>query len=170
MLAPEERVDAAPDAAAGLAPLLAMAEGYFRELWPQRVGYAEQFGELRTRLVEQRLQIAVLGQFKRGKSTFLNALLGEPLLPTGVLPLTAVPAFIRWAAEPRITVTHLDGRTERLTVTEAAEINGELFRLVTEEGNPHNQAKIARVDVSFPALLLGDGIVQPAKHLAPSSH
>jgi GTP-binding protein EngB required for normal cell division len=152
-------VDAVPTAADGLATLLARAEGYFGELWPERESYVARLGELRARLAEQRLQIAVLGQFKRGKSTFLNALLGEPLLPTGVLPLTAVPTFIRWAPAPEIAVTYLDGRTEKLPASEPAQITGELFRLVTEEGNPHNQAKIARVDLSSPAPVLDNGIV-----------
>jgi hypothetical protein len=41
---------------------------------------------LRDRLSRERLQLAVLGQFKRGKRTFINALLGANLLPTGVIP------------------------------------------------------------------------------------
>jgi Dynamin family len=159
MPAPCERGDVNRSAGEELATLLAGAANDLGELWAERGSYVARLGELRARLVEQRLQIAVLGQFKRGKSTFLNALLGEPILPTGVLPLTAVPTFIRWAPEPGIAVTYLDGRTEKLPTMEAAHITGELFRLVTEEGNPHNQAKIARVDLSFPAPVLGNGIV-----------
>ena len=41
---------------------------------------------LRRRLEHEHLQIAVLGQFKRGKSTVINALLGVAALPTGVIP------------------------------------------------------------------------------------
>jgi Dynamin family len=44
----------------------------------------ERLGDLRTRFEEGRLRVAVIGQFKRGKSTLLNALLGAPVLPTGV--------------------------------------------------------------------------------------
>ena len=47
---------------------------------------APRIAELQERLAEERFHLAVLGQFKRGKSTLLNALLGEPLLPAGVLP------------------------------------------------------------------------------------
>jgi predicted GTPase len=36
------------------------------------------------------LDVAVLGQFKSGKSSLLNALLGEPVFPVGALPVTAV--------------------------------------------------------------------------------
>ena len=54
-----------------------------------------RLSRLRTRLDEGLLRVAVLGQFKRGKSTLLNALLGVPLLPTGVTPVTAIPTFIK---------------------------------------------------------------------------
>lgn len=61
---------------------------------------------LRERLASQRFQLAILGQFKRGKSTFINALLEAPLLPTGVVPLTAFPTFIRRGAQPGISDSH----------------------------------------------------------------
>src|SRR5271166_3302048 len=53
---------------------------------------------LQARLDGGLLRVAVLGQFKRGKSTLLNALLGAPLLPSGVLPVTAIPTFVRAGA------------------------------------------------------------------------
>jgi len=43
---------------------------------------------LRDRLASRRLRVLVAGEAKRGKSTLVNALLGRPLLPTGVPPLT----------------------------------------------------------------------------------
>ena len=54
----------------------------------------EKLGDLGARFEEGRLRVAVIGQFKRGKNTLLNALLGAPLLPTGVTPVTAIPTFI----------------------------------------------------------------------------
>ena len=48
---------------------------------------AERVGK---RLAEGRFHVMVVGEFKRGKSTVVNALLGVEVLPTGVLPLTAV--------------------------------------------------------------------------------
>ena len=45
------------------------------------------------------LWIVVVGQFKRGKSTLLNALLGEAVLPTGVVPVTSVVTCLRCARE-----------------------------------------------------------------------
>ncbi|WP_287787558.1 dynamin family protein, partial [Acidiphilium sp.] len=49
---------------------------------------------LADRLAKARLQIAVVGQFKRGKSSLLNALLGMPVLPMGVVPLTAITTVL----------------------------------------------------------------------------
>src|SRR5271156_6718937 len=47
------------------------------------------------RIAEGRFYVACVGQFKRGKSTLLNALIGHAVLPTAVVPVTAVPTIIR---------------------------------------------------------------------------
>jgi len=115
---------------------------------------------LRNRLEGDRLQLAVLGQFKRGKSTFINALLGAPVLPIAVVPLTAVPIFISWASEPLSRVRFLDGREpEQIEATEPNAIRDFLFRFVAEEANPKNRLGVARVDLFYPAPILADGIV-----------
>ena len=43
------------------------------------------------RVSEGRFYVACIGQFKRGKSSVLNALVGDRVLPTGVVPVTTVP-------------------------------------------------------------------------------
>jgi len=48
------------------------------------------------KISEGRFYVACVGQFKRGKSTLLNALIGHPVLPTAVIPVTAVPTIIRY--------------------------------------------------------------------------
>ena len=56
--------------------------------------------------------VVVLGEFKRGKSTFVNALLGTPLLPTDILPETATINAIMFNEEPKISVVTVDGEKE----------------------------------------------------------
>ena len=70
---------------------------------------------LRRRQEHERLQLAVLGQFKRGKSTFINALLGADVLPTGVIPLTAVATFIAWRrwSAPRLVHVRFNSDSDR---------------------------------------------------------
>src|ERR1035441_3484824 len=57
---------------------------------------AEEASELAARVSEGRFYVACIGQFKRGKSTLLNALVGHAVVPTGFVPVTAVPTVIRF--------------------------------------------------------------------------
>src|SRR5450755_369443 len=85
----------------------------------------------RARLAQARFNLAVLGEFKRGKSTLINALLGRDVLPTGVVPLTSMVTVIRHGPRERLIVHYRDGRETEHPVSE-------LSRFATEHGNPHN--------------------------------
>lgn len=119
--------------------------------------FAEKMRGLQARLQEGRFHLAVLGQFKRGKSTFVNALLGAPVLPTAVVPLTALPTFLRWGEVPRAQVHFLDGRAPDESAGDA--LGGFLQAYVTEEGNPKNQKGVRQVNVWYPAPLLREGLI-----------
>src|SRR5579862_2904737 len=84
----------------GLAAKLDRVIAAFRDPAVDNSSLAARIDALRERLRHSRLHLAVLGQFKRGKSTFINALLGAPVLPVAVVPLTAVPVFISWGPRP----------------------------------------------------------------------
>jgi GTP-binding protein EngB required for normal cell division len=113
---------------------------------------------LRDRLRDNHLQLAVLGQFKRGKSTFINALLDATVLPVGVIPVTAVPVFIGWAQSPRARVHFKDARpSEELSTHTAEGIRNFLFGFVAEEANPENRLGVSRVELFYPAALLAGG-------------
>ena len=91
------------------------------------------------RLREERANLVVLGEFKRGKSTLANALVGAEIVPTGVLPLTAMVTAIRHGPAPRVVVIFESG--ERLEIGE-----GQVADFATEAGNPGNVrgAKLSR--------------------------
>jgi Dynamin family len=57
---------------------------------------ADEADTLAHRLGKGRFYVVCVGQFKRGKSTLLNALIGTPILPTGVVPSTAAVTVIRY--------------------------------------------------------------------------
>jgi GTP-binding protein EngB required for normal cell division len=120
-------------------------------------GLIRRLAGLRKRLQDNRLQLAVLGQFKRGKSTFINALLGAPLLPVAVVPLTAVPVFIAWRAAPLVRVRFGNGASEESAAEAPDAIRDFLFRYVAEEANPKNRLAVQRVDLFYPAALLSGG-------------
>lgn len=112
------------------------------------------------RLRNGRLQLAVIGQFKRGKSTLVNALLGTPVLPAGVIPLTSIPTFIAWGPAPRILVTYESTQSSNeFDVGEPERLRAALFKLVAEEANPRNVLGVRRVDLFFPSPFLQKGVI-----------
>jgi GTP-binding protein EngB required for normal cell division len=116
---------------------------------------------LQQRLREERCHLAVLGQFKRGKSTLINALLGAPVLPSAVVPLTSIPTFLHGGEQLTARVVFENGKPdERFAGPEAdADALGEfLTRFVTEEANPHNRLGVEQVEVTYPATVLRQGL------------
>ena len=124
-----------------------------------RSAFAASLHELRERLTGDRLQLAVLGQFKRGKSTLLNALIGLDVLPIGVVPVTAIPTFLEGGADLELRIEFEDGHTETHIPDDVPAMRRVLTALVTEEGNPKNLLRVARVLVRAPSPLLGRGVV-----------
>ncbi len=104
-------------------------------------------------LEENLLRMVALGQFKRGKSTLLNALLEAPVLPTGVAPVTSVSTLVRWAPRARLKVRFETGEVEE------AEGLERLSDFVVEARNPGNALGVRLVEVGYPAELLEDGLV-----------
>lgn len=121
---------------------------------------AEDIRLIQQRLAEGRFHMAVLGQFKRGKSTLLNALLGEDLLPTDILPVTAIPTFIKAGDQVAVQV-YFVGHREPVDFSSATgkTLAAFLEEYITESGNPHNQRHVERVEISHPSPLLRQGVV-----------
>lgn len=113
---------------------------------------------LGVRLAAARLQVAVVGQFKRGKSSLLNALLGVTVLPMGVVPLTAITTVLT-AGPPLLRLEFLDGKRIERSPEDLDGLCTELAILVTEEGNPANRLGLRQVEARLPAPLLARGVV-----------
>jgi len=111
----------------------------------------ERLAALRDRLESARLRVLVAGEAKRGKSTLINALLGQDVLPSGVTPLTAVTTTVRYGDDQRAEARFLDGHDEKYPLTALAD-------LVTERGNPGNSRQIAGVTVYLAAPVLAGGV------------
>ena len=105
-----------------------------------------RIGATRRRVTEEDLYVVAIGEFKRGKSSLLNALIGRPVLPVGVVPLTAVVTVLRRG--PARAVAHFEDGS-------ASDVDARaLDKYVTEAGNPGNRQGLARVEVALPDLEL----------------
>jgi len=71
----------------------------------------KQIDDILHRIASDSFSIAVVGEFKRGKSTFINALSGKNFLPSDVLPATATLNRITYSPTPSAKIIFRDGRS-----------------------------------------------------------
>ena len=103
------------------------------------------------RMAQGRIYVACVGQFKRGKSTLLGALVGDRILPTGVVPVTTVPTVVRYGPSKAARVRFQGGSWTAIDPDNIAQF-------VSEEQNPQNAKGVAGVEVFCASPLLATGI------------
>jgi predicted GTPase len=106
---------------------------------------------LAERVADRRFFVACLGQFKRGKSSLLNALVGTSVLPTGVVPVTAIVTILRYGPKLRAEVHFENGSREEIGIES-------ISAYVSEAQNPANCKGVAAVEVFIPYKLLATGM------------
>ena len=114
-------------------------------------GLASEIAEAAAIAEAKQFTLAALGQFKRGKSTLLNALIGRPLLPMDVAPLTSIITVLAHGVPERSEVLFQDGRRREIQASEAQ-------AFVTEEGNPGNALNVQAALFHIDAPLLAGGM------------
>ena len=142
---PENGGLGASDRATRLLCLAAVA----KELGAHQVG--EEARDLARRVTEGRFYVACIGQCKRGKSTLINALIGDAVLPVGFTPVTAVPTVVRFGEQRHARIQSQDGAWLAVSISE-------LNQYVSEECNPENVKKVRGVEVFVPSAMLAGGV------------
>lgn len=115
------------------------------------VEFRSSIAGIADRLEDQSLEVAVFGRVSAGKSSLLNAILGEEILPVGVTPITAVPTRIRFGPAPGLTVTFAERPTQNLEVNR-------LLEFASEKQNPHNEKRVTRIVLDLPSPRLREGV------------
>ncbi len=131
----------------------------------ERVKDAEQmFGEyeitvnelartrsLRRRLEDDHMTVAVIGQFKRGKSALVNRIIGSDMLPVGIVPVTAAVTMIDYGPEEKCSVHFSNGGIKEVSFEELA-------AYVNEQENPDNRLNVSRVEIKCPSPFLKNNL------------
>ena len=93
-------------------------------------------------------RVAVIGEFKRGKSSLINALIGASVLPTDVIPLTAAITRLTYGTERKIIVHYKDGQSEEKTLDELIDYATKYDRQreITAES-------VREIEVKYPSVL-----------------
>lgn len=102
------------------------------------------------KLEAERFHLVVLGEFNHGKSTFVNAMLGDDILPTGITPTTASINHVVWAQHPTARVVLKSGESQHLDAAQLKE-------WVTVAGGRADE--VSFVEVGFPSDLLKNNVV-----------
>src|SRR4051812_14104055 len=102
------------------------------------------------KLESERFHLVVLGEFNHGKSTFVNALLGSDILPTGITPTTASINHVVFAQHPTARVVLTSGESKYLDPHQLKE-------WVTVAGG--HASEVAYVEVGYPSVLLENHVV-----------
>jgi GTP-binding protein EngB required for normal cell division len=128
-----------PDGPAAWSDLLARLdeEAHAAGEW----GLAARLGDLAAER-SRPLRLAVVGEFNAGKSTFINALIGADIAPTGVLPTTATLHHLRWGPDSFAKILFVPGHEPAERIVALADLRPTL-RTLDPEG-------LARVEIRMP--------------------
>ena len=80
------------------------------------VNTAKSLEETIAKTKDEHFEVAIVGEFKRGKSTLINAMLGQEVLPADVLPATATLNRVTYSTEPYVQVEYKNGSSERVDI------------------------------------------------------
>jgi small GTP-binding protein len=126
----------------------------------EQIGATTLAGRMKTELCDKlaadQFNLVVVGEFNHGKTTLVNALLGEAVLPVGVTPTTAAIHHVRHAPEPEAAAVYADGTRRPVPLTELGR-----FGLSGEDdgAGEDDDAELHHLDIGYPSDLLRERIV-----------
>jgi len=107
---------------------------------------------VKEQLLSNCFNLVILGQFKRGKTTLINSLIGKEILPSSVVPLTSVVTILKHSGEINCNIYMQDG-SEKIVRLE------ELTDYITEKGNPKNIKNVRCARIQYPSPFLEKGML-----------
>lgn len=114
---------------------------------------AESLRVEKKKLQSHKFAVGILGEFKRGKSTVINALLGKEIMPADILPSTATMNRVTYDLQPGVQLNMIDGTTNRIGVEELAE-----YVTKRDENTLANAALIEEAVVFYPCRFCQNGV------------
>jgi hypothetical protein len=122
----------------------------------QRPDLAQRATAAAARLKRPSTIVCVVGEFKQGKSSLVNGLLGQTICPVDDDLATSAITLVRFGEQAVATVKRK--REDGSAVSEAVAIE-QLGDWVSEAGNPRNEKNVERVEITVPSPLLKQGLV-----------
>ncbi len=116
--------------------------------WKKRIDF------VLSRLADQKFRVMVIGEFKRGKSTLINAMLGKKVLAAYALPCTATIHELKYGEAPKAIVYHQDPNIDPREVPVDSIRN---IGVITT-GREDLPCEYEKIELYWPLELLADGV------------
>ena len=114
-------------------------------------GQASHVREIVEKLKNQDITVAVLGQFKRGKSRLSNTILDSDALPVGIVPITSAVTKVVYGKKPEAEVHYQNGVVEPVPFEK-------LSSFISEQENADNRLGVSSVVLRVPSKFLKNGL------------
>lgn len=113
-------------------------------------GYAAQVKGLIEKLENREMAVSIIGQFKRGKSSLSNAILGDKIMPVGIVPITSAVTKVVYG-EKAAEVRFINGVVQEIEFEQLSEF-------ISEQENNNNERGVEEVVLHCPSAFLKDGL------------
>ncbi len=123
-----------------------------------RPDLSQRLAQVRARVTDPHVRVLVVGEFKQGKSSLVNALVNAPICPVDDDVATSLPTAVSYAEEPIAIAIHVPAAEDAPPTREPIDLE-HLAEYVSEAGNPGNQRDLWAVEVGIPRQLLATGLV-----------
>ena len=115
--------------------------------WSLSPHIATSISRIRETARNPHLSLAVVGRFKTGKSTLINALVGEDLLPTDILPASICEVYVRYGETRKCVIEKNDGQIQIISLDE-----------IKSHIAADSLSDARRAEVTLPSSLLVNGL------------
>lgn len=123
------------------------------EIYPTQKKIVQEIEDLLEQLSSNKYRVAVIGEFNRGKSSLVNSLLGIEVLPTAILPTTAVINRIVYDTEQKIVIHYKDGNIQESSLNMLQN-----FATKIDKAKEEVALNIRQIDVHYPSVFSRNGI------------
>lgn len=102
------------------------------------------------------IRVAIMGITSSGKSTLVNALLGEKILPMAIKPSSSIITTVSKGENRQATIYFSDKNPLILT---GSDLNEKIIGEYSDERkNPNNELNVTQIDITTPCFLLNESI------------
>lgn len=103
-------------------------------------------------LNDEKFELVVVGEFSRGKSTFVNAMLGRRILPSSVKPTTAIISKIIYGDIPKYFIHYKNKQVEEL-------LEEQFFKITAKDNVPQEYIdSIDFAEIMYPLSFCKDNV------------